>query len=88
MTSILRRLFIDHPREVDETYGEHMGASWGFGFRLLRLAGAAFLHGVIPGLCRTTVSDNIKSMAHDMGCRAQQAKEGQMREAGAWDSGL
>ena len=36
------RLFRDHPREVDETYIQHMVASAGFGFKLLGLAGAAF----------------------------------------------
>jgi hypothetical protein len=43
------RLFRDHLREVGETYFQHMGASAVFGFRLLRLAGAAFAHAVVPG---------------------------------------
>lgn len=82
------RLFRDHPREVDETYVQHMAASAGFGFKLLRLAGAAFAHAVVPGVHKTTVSTAIRSMASDMGGRAEEAKLTRMRDAGVWDVGL
>lgn len=88
MRRTLSRLFADHPREVGETYAQHMGVAAGMGFKLLRLAGAAFVHAIVPGVCRTTVSDEIKAMARDMGGRAEQAREGRMRQAGAWDPGL
>lgn len=82
------RLFRDHPREVEETYVQHMVASAGFGFKLLRLAGAAFAHAVVPGVHKTTVSTAIRSMASDMGGRAEEARETRMRDAGVWDVGL
>ena len=82
------RLFRDHPREVDETYLQHMVASAGFGFKLLCLAGAAFAHAVVPGVHKTTVSTAIRSMAKDMGGRAEEARETRMRDAGVWDVGL
>lgn len=88
MRRTLSRLFADHPREVGETYVEHMGVAAGTGFKLMRLAGAAFVHAVLPGLCKTTVSDEIKSMAHKMGGRAEEARECRMRDAGVWDPGL
>lgn len=88
MTGPLRRLFTDHPREVGESYFQHLAQAWGFGFRLLRLAGAAFLHGATPGVCKTTVSDGIKDMAGELGGRADEARECRMREAGVWDPGL
>ena len=88
MSNAFNRLFRDHPREVDETYFEHMAASSRFGFKLLRLAGCAFVHAVTPGLHKTTVSDAIRSMAHDMGGRADKARECRMRDAGVWDVGL
>lgn len=82
------RLFRDHPREVGETYFEHLAASAGFGFKLLRLAGAAFAHAIVPGVHKATVSTAIRSMAKDMGGRAEEARETRMRDAGVWDVGL
>ena len=82
------RLFRDHPREVGETYFEHMAASAAFGFKLLRLAGAAFAHAIVPGVHKATVSTAIRSMAKDMGGRAEEARETRMRDAGVWDVGL
>jgi hypothetical protein len=88
MIRTLKRLFVDHPREVGEGYFEHMAQAWRFGFRLLRLSGAAFLHGAAPGVCRTTVSDEIRGMARELGGRAEEARECRMRDAGVWDPGL
>lgn len=88
MIRTFNRLFADHPREVKETYVEHMRASSRFGFKLLRLAGCAFIHSVVPGLHKTTVSDSIRSMACDMGGRAEEARDSRMRQAGVWDVGL
>lgn len=82
------RLFRDHPREVGETYVQHMAASSAFGLRLLGLAGAAFLHALVPGVHKSTVSNAIRGMARDMGGRAEEARETRMRDAGVWDVGL
>ena len=87
-SSAFDRLFRDHPREVDETYLQHMAASAGFGFKLLGLAGAAFAHAIVPGVHKATVSTAIRSMAKDMGGRAEEARETRMRDAGVWDVGL
>ncbi len=59
------RLFRDHPREVGETYFEHMAASARFGFKLMGLAGAAFIHAVVPGVHKATVSTAIRGMARE-----------------------
>lgn len=88
MIGPLRRLFTDHPHEVGESYFEHLGQAWTFGFRLLRLSGAAFLHGATPGVCKTTVSDGIREMAGELGGRADEARDTRMRDAGVWDPGL
>lgn len=88
MIRTLNRLFADHPREVEETYVEHFATAGRFGLRLARLAGTAFLHAVVPGICKTTVSDEIKRMADDLGYRAQVARECRMQDAGAFDPGL
>jgi hypothetical protein len=55
---------------------------------LLGLAGAAFLHALVPGVHRSTVSNAIRGMARDMGGRAEEARETRMRDAGVWDVGL
>lgn len=85
---VLKRLFADHPHEVGEDYGQHFTTAGRFGLRLARLSGVAFLHAVVPGLCKTTVSDEIKRMADDLGYRAQVARECRMQEKGAFDPGL
>lgn len=88
MRAALFRLFAEHPREVGESYLEHFTAAARFGFKLTRLAGCAFVHAVAPGLHKTTVSDAIRDMAHDMGHRATEARETRMRDRGVWDPGL
>ncbi|MFN3537218.1 MAG: DUF6356 family protein [Brevundimonas sp.] len=77
MKTPLHRLFLDHPREVEESYLEHLGA-----------AGFAFLHALIPGIAKTAASDRIKDMADELTGRARMARETRMREAGAIDPGL
>lgn len=88
MIRTLNRLFVQHPREVGETYGAHFTTAARFGLRLARLSATAFLHAVVPGVCRTTVSDEIKRMADDLGYRAQIARECRMQDSGAFDPGL
>ncbi len=88
MIRTLNRLFADHPREVGETYLEHFATAGRFGTKLARLSGIAFLHAVMPGVCKTAVSDEIKRMADDLGYRAQIARECRMQDAGAFDPGL
>ena len=73
-----------HPRRD----GHHAVAASRFGFRLAGLSGAAFVHALVPGLHRTTVSTEIKAMADDLGYRAEVARETRMAEAGAFDPGL
>lgn len=88
MNQTFNRLFVDHPREVKESYFEHMAASSRFGFRLLRLAACAFAHAVVPGVHKATVSSSICTMAGEMNGRAEEARECRMRDAGVWDPGL
>ena len=82
------RLFRDHPREVGETYWEHFFAASAYGVRLLGAAGCAFIHAMIPGLCKTAASDCVCEMADELGGRAREARECRMRDAGVWDVGL
>lgn len=53
------RLFLDHPRTVNESYLEHMAASLTIAGRLLLAAGKCVVHALVPGLCKTAGSDAI-----------------------------
>lgn len=88
MIQAFKRLFVDHPREVGESYLHHAGVATRMGLRLARLSGCAFLHALVPGAHKTTVSSEIKVMADEMGYRADIARETRMRDAGAFDPGL
>ena len=88
MIQTFNRLFVDHPREVKESYLHHMAASSRFGFRLLKLAGCAFLHALVPGVHKATVSKAVCRMADELDGRAREARECRMRNAGVWDVGL
>ena len=88
MSRTFHRLFVQHPREVEESYFEHMAASSRFGFRLLKLASCAGLHALIPGVHKATVSKAVCCMAEEMDGRAREARECRMRDAGVWDPGL
>ncbi len=59
---MLDRLFSDHPREVGETYLEHMGVAFGFGWRMLLGGVACFMHGVVPGWHKRTGSSTIRAL--------------------------
>lgn len=56
---MFKRLFIDHPRTVDETYAEHFGVASRFGFTMIRGGLCALVHAIVPGWCITTGSDTI-----------------------------
>lgn len=88
MIRALNRLFLDHPREVGETYLHHAAAASRFGFKLARLSACAFAHALVPSVHKTTVSSEIKRMADDLGYRAEVARDTRMKDAGAWDPGL
>ena len=58
----MRNPFTKHPKDVDETYLEHMWCAIKFSFKLECLACCAFIHAVFPFLCETTASDGIKKL--------------------------
>jgi hypothetical protein len=88
MIQAFKRLFVDHPREMQESYLHHAGVAARMGLRLARLSGCAFIHALAPGVHKSTVSSEIKMMADEMGYRSDIARETRMRDAGAFDPGL
>ena len=63
-SSLFNEMFIDHPRSVGESYGVHRATAWSFGSRLFVASLAAFVHGVFPGLCKTTASQIVRELNH------------------------
>jgi hypothetical protein len=59
---MFRRLFLDHPASVDETYGEHFRVAAGFGWTMMIGAMGAFVHALIPAFCTKTGSNTVKRL--------------------------
>ena len=56
------RLFLDHPRSVDESYFDHLLFAGGFALRLLGAGAAALVHALVPCLFEKTASNMIAKM--------------------------
>ncbi len=59
---MMSQLFLDHPRSVNESYGEHAVFAGRFGLRLLIASGAAFIHALLPFCCEKTASRMVARM--------------------------
>lgn len=59
---MLRRLFLDHPASVGESYSEHFRVASGFGWAMLVGAIGAFVHALVPGFCQRTGSSTVKRL--------------------------
>ena len=67
--------FTKHPKEVNETYLEHMWCAVKFYCKLTILSYAAIIHAIFPFLCETTASDCIKELNDCM----QKRKNGEQK---------
>ncbi len=56
---MFRKLFLDHPAEVDESYTEHFGVASRFGLKMIIGGFAALLHACVPALCKTRGSETV-----------------------------
>ena len=59
---MFRRIFLDHPASVDESYSEHFRVAAGFGWAMLLGALGAFVHALVPALCQRTGSNTVKTL--------------------------
>lgn len=82
------RLFLEHPRDVGESYFQHMAHSASYGFRIAGIAFYAFVHALIPGVFKTHASSRICKLADELDDRAQEAREERCRKSGSYDCGL
>jgi hypothetical protein len=77
---VLDRLFLAHPRTVNETYLEHCGFAFRIGSRLLLAGAAALVHAVVPCLCETTASRIILALNAGIVARRAKANPAQAQE--------
>lgn len=59
---MLRRLFIEHPASVGESYTQHMRVAGGFGIAMLLGALACFAHALLPAVFKRTGSSTVKRL--------------------------
>ena len=53
---MLKRLFLEHPASVDESYGEHLVVASSFSFKLFAAACACAVHALLPFMFEKTGS--------------------------------
>ena len=58
--------FVRHPREVGESYGEHMQTAAGFGFTMLVGGLCVMVHAVLPFLFENTGSRTMDKLHRRM----------------------
>jgi hypothetical protein len=54
--------FTRHPRSVGESYGQHMGVAWRFGFTLIGAGLACLVHGLLPFAFERTGSRTVRAL--------------------------
>ena len=59
---MIRRIFLDHPRTVGETYREHFGVATSFGAAMIVGGIKAVLHGFFPNVFQTSGSDTVRRL--------------------------
>lgn len=62
LTRPIERVFIDHPRSVDESYFQHFRFAAGFAIALLSAGAAAAVHAIIPCMCEKTASRKVQNL--------------------------
>lgn len=63
---MLKKIFLDHPKAVHETYFEHLRTASSFGLTMILAGGACLLHGLIPALFTRTGSTAIRGLHERM----------------------
>lgn len=73
-----RDAFMAHPRSVNESYFEHMGAALRYSGTFAFCAFAAFVHAFLPFMFEKTASTIVKKMVANMNARTD-APQGQVQ---------
>jgi len=66
---LMLKPFTRHPEAVGETYGQHMGVAWSFGFNLIGAGLACLVHGLLPFAFERTGSNTVRRLNERLGRR-------------------
>ncbi|MGC6330003.1 DUF6356 family protein [Rhizorhabdus sp. FW153] len=78
----MKKLFLDHPASVGESYAEHFVNAAGFGLLLGRAACACFIHALVPALFERTAS-RLVTQLHDRMVTNRRRRELETSEPGS-----
>jgi hypothetical protein len=70
---MIKRLFLEHPHSVGETYLQHLKQAMGFGVTMVRAGCACLVHAVVPAMYVHAGSSTVARLHACMGRRAQLA---------------
>ena len=65
----MTNIFTKHPKEVGESYLQHLWGAWKYSFILFLLFLTAFIHSIFPFIFKKTTSSKIIKMAEDLKTR-------------------
>lgn len=63
---MIQRLFLNHPRQIGESYGEHWSAAFRFGADMVRAGAACIIHAFVPAFFERTASSTVKRLYGEM----------------------
>ena len=71
----MNNIFTKHPKEVGETYLQHLYHAMSFSCLLLSLSLKALVHAFLPFCYETAVSDRVKTLSEGMQKRRELATD-------------
>lgn len=82
---MLRKLFLDHPADIGESYGQHLREASRFGLTMIGGGVACLIHAAVPALFVTRGSDTVARL-HDKLVRKRAARRNAAIEmrTGGW----
>ena len=63
---VLVKVFLDHPRSLDETYWQHQRRALHFGGSMIGAGVACIFHALVPALLVRTASMRVESLYGEM----------------------
>ena len=67
-----KRIWVQHPRAVGQTYWQHLYFAMKMGIVLMMLGMVALIHSIFPFVFHHTVSNRLYRMTNDMKIRDKQ----------------
>lgn len=63
---VLVKVFLDHPRSLNESYWQHQRRGLHFGSSMIRAGVACIIHALVPALFARTASVTVQSLYDEM----------------------